>query len=64
LKPCLAAGGQLVIIDFKKTKTAPGPPLKLRLAPEDVEKELRSAGFTIVSTDQAMLPYQYVIKAR
>jgi len=54
----------LVIIDFKKVKTPPGPPVELRLAQEQVESELKSAGFAIVSTDREMLPCQYIIKAR
>jgi ubiquinone/menaquinone biosynthesis C-methylase UbiE len=64
LKNCLRGGGVLVIIEFKKEKTPPGPPVELRLAPEQVESELKSAGFTIVSADRDMLPYQYIIKAQ
>ncbi len=63
LKKCLRKGGVLVIIDFKKMKTPPGPPVELRVAEEQAESELRSAGFTVVSADSGMLPYQYVIKA-
>ena len=64
LKKCLRPNGVLVIIDFKKVKTPPGPPVELRLAQEQVESELKSAGFAIVSTDREMLPCQYIIKAR
>jgi len=64
LKKCLRKDGVLVIIDFKKVKTPPGPPVEIRLAEEQVKSELKSAGFTIVSTDREMLPYQYIIKAR
>jgi ubiquinone/menaquinone biosynthesis C-methylase UbiE len=64
LKKCLRADGVLVIIDFKKMKTPPGPPVELRVAQEQVESELKSAGFTIVSTGSELLPYQYIIKAR
>ena len=64
LKRCLRQDGVLVIIDFKKVKPPPGPPVELRLAEEQVESELKSAGFTLVSEDRDMLPYQYVIKAR
>src|SRR6266567_1743072 len=63
LKSCLRKGGVLVIIEFKKEKTPPGPPVELRLADKQVESELESAGFTIVSTDRDLLPYQYIIKA-
>jgi cyclopropane fatty-acyl-phospholipid synthase-like methyltransferase len=63
LKKCLRKDGLLVIIDFKKMKTPPGPPVELRLAEGEVESELKSAGFAIVSANSGMLPYQYVIKA-
>jgi len=64
LKKCLRKDGVLVIIDFKKLNPPPGPPVELRIAEEQVESELKSAGFTIASEDRDMLPYQYVIKAR
>jgi hypothetical protein len=58
-------GRPAVIIDFKKLKTPPGPPLELRVAEEQAESELKSAGFTnLVSADKEMLPYQYIIRAR
>jgi 2-polyprenyl-3-methyl-5-hydroxy-6-metoxy-1,4-benzoquinol methylase len=64
LKKDLAKGGVLVIVDFKKEKTPPGPPLELRVAREQVESELRSAGFAVVSADRDLLPYQYIITAK
>ena len=64
LKKDLAKGGVLVIVDYKKKNTPPGPPVELRIAQEQVESELKSAGFTIVSSDRDLLPYQYVIKAQ
>ena len=64
LRGVLGKGGLLVIIDFKKQKPPPGPPIDLRLAPEQVESELKSAGFAVVSTDRDLLPYQYIIKAK
>jgi ubiquinone/menaquinone biosynthesis C-methylase UbiE len=64
LKNCLREGGVLVIIECKKEKTPPGPPVELRLAEEQVESELKSADFTVVSADRDMLPYQYIIKAQ
>ena len=64
LKKCLPQDGMLVIIDFKKMKTPPGPSLELRVAEEQVESELKSAGFILVAADKEMLPYQYIIRAR
>ena len=63
LKPCLREGGMLVVIEFKKEKTPPGPPVELRLAEEQVRSEVESAGFAIISTDRDLLPFQYIIKA-
>jgi ubiquinone/menaquinone biosynthesis C-methylase UbiE len=64
LKKCLRKNGQLVIVDFKKMKTPPGPPVELRIAEGKVKSELKSANFTSISANSKMLPYQYVIKAR
>ena len=64
LKKCVRQDGVLVIIDFKKVKTPSGPPVELRVAEDQVESELKSAGFTIVSADRETLPYQYIVKAR
>ncbi len=64
LKKGIHQGGVLVIIDFKKEKTPPGPPIELRLAETQVKSELKSAGFTVVSVDGDTLPYQYIIKAQ
>ena len=64
LKKCLREGGVLVIIEFKKEKTPTGPPVGLRLAQKQVEFELKSADFTVVSADGDLLPYQYIIRAQ
>jgi 2-polyprenyl-3-methyl-5-hydroxy-6-metoxy-1,4-benzoquinol methylase len=64
LKNDFRKGGVLVIVDFKKEQTPVGPPVELRLAQEQVELELRSAGFAVVSVDTDILRYQYVIKAQ
>ncbi len=63
LKGAFRKGGALVIIDFKKEETPLGPPIEIRLAEEQVEAELKAAGYTIVSADRDSLPYQYLIKA-
>lgn len=64
LKKGLRQGGVLAIIDFKKEKTPPGPPVEIRVAQAQVESELKAAGFIIASADREMLPYQYFIKAQ
>ena len=64
LKGAFRKGGTLVIIDFKKEETPLGPPLEIRLTEEQVQSELKAAGYTIVSADRDTLPYQYLIKAQ
>lgn len=64
LRNAFRKGGTLVIVDFKKEKTPIGPPVEFRLAEEQVQSELKAAGYTVVSADRDALPYQYLIKAR
>lgn len=64
LKEAIRPGGTIVIIDFKKKETPFGPPVEERLDISDVEKELRSAGYSILKADEESLEYQYIIKAR
>jgi ubiquinone/menaquinone biosynthesis C-methylase UbiE len=42
----LKPGGVLAINEFKKLEGPPGPPINVRLAPEDVEEILKDYGFT------------------
>ena len=42
----LKPGGVLAINEFKKLEGPPGPPIHVRLAPEDVEEVLKDFGFT------------------
>jgi ubiquinone/menaquinone biosynthesis C-methylase UbiE len=59
----MSAGGQLLIIDFKKNKQPVGPPDQFKVASSQVERELISVGFTIEKTDRETLDYQYIILA-
>ncbi|MGA2106778.1 MAG: class I SAM-dependent methyltransferase [Syntrophorhabdales bacterium] len=42
----LKPGGRLSIIEFKKVEDGPGPPLSVRLSPEETEKVVVPFGFT------------------
>ncbi len=64
LKKCLKPGGEIIIVDFQKKPTRMGPAVELRLAPRQVEDDLRESGFQNVHIDNTTLPYQYIIKAR
>tara|TARA_B110000046_G_scaffold29074_1_gene30365 strand:- start:43656 stop:44321 length:666 start_codon:yes stop_codon:yes gene_type:complete len=60
----IKAGGQLMIVDFKKEKTPHGPPTKMRVDGFDVMRELQNAGFVKVVIDVKTLDYQYIILAK
>ena len=60
LRPALASGARLVIVDFKTGDQPVGPPPEMKLAPEVLAKELDAAGFREVSRDETGYPYQYV----
>jgi ubiquinone/menaquinone biosynthesis C-methylase UbiE len=45
LKRILQYDGKLVIVDFKKIESYPGPPVSIRLEPEKMESILREHGF-------------------
>lgn len=42
----LRKGGELFVVEFRKVDSKPGPPLKIRLAPEEVAHLLRRRGFS------------------
>ena len=59
LAASLRPGGEIVIVDF--TQASPhGPPVRARLAPEEVMADLRGAGLE-ASERPSELPYQYVV---
>ena len=60
----MKAGGQLMIVDFKKKKTPHGPPTEMRVEGFDVMRELQKAGFIKVVIDVRTLEYQYIIMAK
>jgi ubiquinone/menaquinone biosynthesis C-methylase UbiE len=62
MKKMLRAGGQVVMIDFKK-EAPMGPPLEMRIAREDLLRQMKDAGFE-VSAEHTFLPYQYFLVFR
>lgn len=64
LKQSVRAGGNIIIIDFKKKETPFGPAIEERIDAKEVEKELKEAGYTVLAIDDESLEYQYIIKAK
>ena len=60
----MKAGGQLMIVDFKKKETPHGPPKEMRIEGFEVMRELQKAGFIKVVIDVKTLDYQYIILAK
>lgn len=63
LRKTLKPGGTLVIVDFKPGDQPQGPPAEMKIAPDQIEKELKAAGFTTFELDNDLLPYQFILKA-
>lgn len=62
VKKGLKKGGRLVVIDYKKEELPVGPPLKMKLSPDEVIAELKAAGLGNVKLNEDLLEYQYIIE--
>jgi ubiquinone/menaquinone biosynthesis C-methylase UbiE len=60
LKRMLKPGGQVVHIDFKKQDLPVGPPPGMKIAREDLVKQMEAAGFRLAA-EHDFLPYQYFL---
>jgi ubiquinone/menaquinone biosynthesis C-methylase UbiE len=61
MKRMLKPGGQVVMIDFQKNKEITvGPPLEMRIAREDLIKQMEHNGFRLLK-EHTFLPYQYFL---
>jgi ubiquinone/menaquinone biosynthesis C-methylase UbiE len=60
MKKMLKPGGQVVHIDFQKRELPIGPPLAMKIAREDLVKQMQGAGFRL-ATEHTFLPYQYFL---
>jgi ubiquinone/menaquinone biosynthesis C-methylase UbiE len=52
--------GQLVMIDFQKRELPVGPPMEMKVAREDLIRQLDGARFRLVK-EHTFLPYQYFL---
>jgi len=60
LKRMLKPGGQVVHIDFHKRDLPVGPPVGMKIAREDLVKQMEAAGFRLAA-EHGFLPYQYFL---
>lgn len=64
LQQYLTRDAIIMIIDYKKKNLPFGPPTHIKLDLSQVENELTSAGFDIISSDDQTLDYQYIVLAK
>ena len=55
----LKPGGRLAVVEFKKMEGPPGPPMAIRLSPEETEERLRPFAFEPMVT-RGIGPFNYV----
>jgi arsenite methyltransferase len=60
MKKMLKPGGQVVMIDFQKRELPVGPPLEMKIARENLVRQMETSGFRLVK-EHAFLPYQYFL---
>ena len=60
LRKMLKKGGQVVMIDFQKTRTPVGPSLEMRIGRNDLVRETEASGF-LLAAEQTFLPSQYFL---
>jgi ubiquinone/menaquinone biosynthesis C-methylase UbiE len=60
MKKMLKPGGEVVMIDFHKKDLPFGPPMQMKIAREDVIKQMETNGFRL-SKEHTFLPYQYFL---
>ncbi len=60
MKRMLRPGGLVVMIDFQKRELPLGPPLAMKIAREDLIRQMEGAGFELLR-EHTFLPYQYFL---
>lgn len=60
MKKMLKPGGEVVMIDFHKKELPFGPPMQMKIAREDLIKQLESNGFKLAK-EHTFLPHQYFL---
>jgi arsenite methyltransferase len=60
MKKILKPGGEIVMIDFHKKELPVGPPMQMKIAREDLIKQMESNGFRLMK-EHTFLQYQYFL---
>lgn len=60
MKKLLKPGGQVVMIDFHKRELPVGPPVTMKIAREDLIRQMTANGFRLAA-EHTFLPYQYFL---
>jgi ubiquinone/menaquinone biosynthesis C-methylase UbiE len=60
IQKLLKPGGQVIMIDFQKKELPLGPPLAMKIAREDLIRQMESSGFRLAK-EHTFLPYQYFL---
>jgi arsenite methyltransferase len=60
MKKMLKPGGEIIMIDFHKKELPVGPPMQMKIARDDLIKQMEGNGFRLVK-EHTFLPYQYFL---
>ncbi|MGE5218620.1 MAG: class I SAM-dependent methyltransferase, partial [Chloroflexota bacterium] len=60
IRKLLKPNGEIVVIDFHKKELPIGPPLRMKVAREDLIKQMEAGGFRLAK-EYKFLPYQYFL---
>ncbi len=60
MKRMLKPGGQVIMIEFQKKELPVGPPVEMKIAREDLVRQMETNGFRLAK-EFAFLPYQYFL---
>ena len=60
MKKLLRPGGRVVMIDFHKRELPVGPPVAMKIARDDLIRQMGAHGFR-VAAEHTYLPYQYFL---
>ena len=60
MKKALKPGGQVIMIDFQKKELPVGPPLNMKIARQDLVRQMDQNGFVLLQ-EHTFLPYQYFL---